>query len=79
MLPFGHLTVDCVVLALWLWHAHTLYHPTADLFPSRTTAVRFFQEGGSVAFDPKFISPPEFLLLASGTLPAMLVSTTVRP
>jgi len=80
VLPFAHLSVDCVILVLWLWHAHALYRPKADLFPSRTEPVLFFQEGGSVAFDPKFISPPaEFLLLASGTLPAMLVSGTVRP
>ena len=39
-----------------------------------------FQESGSVAFDPEFFEPPaEFLLLASGTVPAMLVSGAVRP
>jgi hypothetical protein len=80
VLPFGHLTVDCVVLVLWLWHAHSLYRPKADLIPSRIEPVLLLQERGSVAFDPKFISPSaEFLLLASGTLPAMLVSGTVRP
>lgn len=79
-MPFGHLAVDCIMLAIWLWHAHSLYQRKTDYLPSRIEPVLFFQEGGSVTFDPRFIDPPaEFLLLASGTLPAMLISGVVRP
>jgi hypothetical protein len=74
-MPFGHLAVDCIMLAIWLWHAHSLYQRKTDYLPSRIEPVLFFQEGVSVTFDPRFIDPPaEFLLLASGTLPAMLIS-----
>ena len=80
VLPFAHLSVDCVILVLWLWHASPLYHPKAHSFPSPVAPVLFFQEDGSITFEPKFMSPPEeFLLLTSGTLPATFVSGTLRP
>jgi len=80
VLPFGHLAVDSVVLTLWLWHAHALYQPKADLLLPRMQPVLFVQESAPVTFDLRFVSPPpEFELLASGTLPAMLLSNTVRP
>jgi hypothetical protein len=80
LLPFGHLAVDCVVLALWLWHADTLYRPRSDSVRPRVEQALFFQGEGSVAFEPKFFSPqPEFLFLTSGNLPALLVSLAVRP
>jgi hypothetical protein len=79
-LPTGHLlVVDGVILVLWLWHASTLYLPRVDLFRPPIEVV-FVQEGGSVIFEPRFISlPDELLFLGSGNLPAMLVSDTVRP
>ena len=80
VLPFGHLAVDCLLLVLWLWHAPSLFRPKADASPWRIESVFLFQESESIPFDPKFIVPPaEFLLLASGTLPAALVSGAVRP
>ncbi len=40
--------------------------------------VAYFQEGGSVEFEPKF-EPEDLLFLAAGNLPAMVVSGTLRP
>ena len=57
-MPFGHLAVDCIMLAIWLWHAHSLYQRKTDYLPSRIEPVMFFQEGGSVTFLPRFIDPP---------------------
>jgi hypothetical protein len=80
VLSFGNLAVDCLVLVLWLFHAPSLYRPKADASPWRIEPVLLFQEGGSFVFDPKSIEPPaEFLLLASGSVPAMLVSGALRP
>jgi hypothetical protein len=79
-LPFGHLTVDCLVLALWLGHIQSLYRPKAEVYPSLLMPVLLFQEAGQPAWNPKFSSPPpEFLLLAAGNVPAMLVSVELRP
>ena len=80
VLPFAHLSVDCLILVLWLWHASALYPPKAESFRSRVAPGLFLQEEGSITFKPEFLSPPEeFLLLTSGTLPAMFVSGTMRP
>src|ERR1700675_2033945 len=78
-LPVGHLVIDCIALGLWLWHANT-YQPKADSVRARIDSVAFFQEGGSVHFEPRFDSTPEeFYFLAAGNLPVMLVSSTLRP
>jgi len=58
VLPFGHLTVDCLILVLWLGHIQSLYRPKAEVYPSPLTPVRLFQEAGQPAWNPKFISPP---------------------
>jgi len=79
-LPVGHFVVDCIALGLWLWHANTVYQPKADSVGAWRAPVAFFQEGGSIHFEPRFDSTPEeFYFLAAGNLPAMLVSSTLRP
>jgi hypothetical protein len=80
VLPFGHLAVDCVILALWVWHAYGLYRPKAELPRPRIASIVLLQEGDGIPFTPEFSSPPpQILFLASGTLPAMLVSSLLRP
>lgn len=79
-LPFSNLALDCLALCLWLWHANAVYRPKAEVFQLRMKPVLFFQESGSVTFDPKSLPPPaEFLVFSSGTLPALLVSGAMRP
>jgi hypothetical protein len=78
LLPAGHLAVDCLALAFWLWHANTLYQPRVGSLRTRVETVAFFQEGGAVQFQPSF-EPHELLFLGAGNLPAMIVSGTLRP
>jgi hypothetical protein len=50
------------------------------MFRPRLEPVLFLQENGSVTFDPRSLPPPaEFLVLSSGTLPALLLSGAIRP
>lgn len=63
-----------------MWHATLLLkHVNADQTrPPVLTSVALLQEG--IPWEPLYVPPPpKFVLLASGTLPAGFVSTTVRP
>ena len=79
VLPLGHFVVDCLILALWLWQAQSLYRPKAVLPARGVEPVFFLQEGGSVQWNPIFHPPDEYLLLAAGTFPALLISAAIRP
>ena len=79
-MPLGHLAVDCLILGLWLWHASAIYRSNVDSLRYRAEPALFFQEGGgSVAFNPRFPPPAEFLFLASGNPLALFVSGALRP
>jgi len=80
MLPAGHTLIDVLLLAAWMWHAAVLLkHVQAERTqPRLLTSVALLQEG--IPWEPLYVPPPpKFVLLASGTLPAGIVSTTVRP
>ena len=79
ILPLGHFVVDCLILALWLWQAQSLYRPKAMLPARGVEPVFFLQEGGSVQWNPIFHPPDEYLLLSAGTFPALLVSDSIKP
>src|SRR5437868_2213487 len=79
LLPVGHLVVDCVVLALWLWHGNTLYQPTADSLRHRIQPILFLHEGVSFTVELQWSPPDDLIFLASGDLPAMLISDALRP
>jgi hypothetical protein len=82
LLPFGHMLIDCLVLAGWIWHSSVGFQREKALSPQPTFVrpVLLLQESGTVEFDPQWVSPPpEFSLLLSGSLPAGLVSTSIRP
>jgi len=78
VLPLGHFLVDVVVLVLWVWHSQDLFRQTKGAVWFQPVAM--LQENAP-QFEPKFdISPPgQYLLLALGNLPAMVVSENVRP
>ena len=73
--------IDCLVLAGWIWHSSVGFHRENDRSPQPNSVrpVLLLQEPGTVGWDPRTLPPPpEFTLLVSGTLPAGLVSTSIR-
>jgi hypothetical protein len=80
VLPAGHTLIDALLLTAWIWHATImLKQEKAHLArPPVITTVVLLQE--VVPFEPLSVPPsPKFVLLASGTLPAGIVSTYLRP
>jgi hypothetical protein len=73
LLPAGHLLIDCLVLALWVWHAETVdrerpsFHAMAVARPV------------SITNSPYPRPPQKFGFLVVGTLPVGIVSIAIRP
>jgi hypothetical protein len=86
LLPAGHTAIDLVVLTLWLWQSNLPTHrekSSQPLFPVPTTTEANSQEDGTaVGWDVRSCwdcTDPRFTLLASGTLPAGIISVSLRP
>jgi hypothetical protein len=80
-LPVGHTVVDLVLLATWIWQGSLMWKghkgDTASTPALRTVALL---QDATVGWDPTYIpTPPKFVFLLSGTLPAGIVSMNVRP
>ena len=82
LLPAGHLLIDSVVLGLWLLHIREIgremkAHRVALQAP---THVAMLEEASGPYFDIIDVDPPpEFTFLASGNIPATVISLRARP
>src|SRR5882724_2959933 len=82
LLPAGHLLIDCLVLALWVWHAEMVDRERPTFHAAAVVRPVLLQEGGGgVGFDLRttYQPPQEFGFLVFGTLPVGLVSIAIRP
>jgi hypothetical protein len=80
LLPGAHTLLDLLLAVLWMYHStQPEGHATRLLLPQTTSNIAYPQENG-VTWDPKPYAPaPEFALLLSGTLPAGIIATILRP
>jgi hypothetical protein len=80
-LPLGHTVLDLLLLATWISHGTVLLrHQKGYLNATVVTNAAFLQEGVEVGWDPRQFRPsPGLVLLASGALPAAIVSLHLRP
>ena len=78
LLPLGHALVDVIVLSHFIWGAHHVLQSENNL---RSPTMLYAQETVE-RWDFRPICsapPPDLTLLATGTLPAGLISLAVRP
>jgi hypothetical protein len=80
LLPLGHAAVDLVLLAAWISYGASLIRQE-KLRSSATIRLISFQDDSSVGWEPRPPPPPppKFALLITGTLPAGVVSMSLRP
>ena len=79
VLPLANILLDCLLAVQWIHYADGMYKRHAS---SNNSAVRpvLFQEAGAPGWDFRHVPPPgEYLLLESGTFPALVVSGYLRP
>ena len=81
LLPFGHMLIDLVLVAAWVWHGTTLLTQDKARAAVRTAAnVLLVQESDTVEWEPRQMPPPpKFGLILTGTLPAGVISGSLRP
>jgi len=81
ILPVGHTLIDLLLLVCWIWHATvTLKQQKGHCSPAQVVSTVAFLQDIPMTFDLSTIPPPPaFVLLVSGTLPAGIVSTYLRP
>jgi len=82
LLPAGHTAIDVLLLAAWIWHAAVVLnqpkawsHPSGDVLAANA-------QGESIGWDPSSVhwEPDQrFTLILTGTLPAGIVSASLRP
>ena len=82
LLPIGHLLIDCVVSAVWVWHSQAIStRRKAEIPSSQLVRPVLFQEAGAPGWDFRYDAPPapESVFLILGNLPASAISLTLRP
>jgi hypothetical protein len=80
LLPAGHLVIDCLVLALWVWHAEMVDRERPTFHAAAVVRPVLLQEGGGPVFHDVYRHPPqEFGFMVLGTLPVGIVSIAIRP
>jgi hypothetical protein len=82
LLPAAHTALDLLLLAAWIWHAMVLLNsPTAWPHP-QGNVLAAYARNESIGWEPTpFRDPPDprFDLIRTGTLPAGIVSGSLRP
>jgi hypothetical protein len=73
--------IDLWLLVCWIWHATVmLKEQKGHVSPAQVVSTVAFLQDTPMTFDLSTIPPPPtFVLLVSGTLPAGIVSTYLRP
>src|SRR5438876_7754455 len=80
ILPVGHTVIDLLLLVSWIWHATVMLRQQKGHFaPAQVVSTAAFLQDTPMTFDFSFPPAPTFVLLVSGTLPAGIVSTYLRP
>ena len=83
LLPFGHTAIDLLLVAAWMWHAGVvLNQERVWARPPGNLLSPAYAQNDSIGWSPSWIewSPdPRFVLVLTGTLPAGIVSGSVRP
>jgi len=82
LLPVGHTAIDLLLLAVWIWHAVVVLNPGRAAVRPQGNALAAFAQSESIGWAPTtHCGPlePRFELIRTGTLPAGIVSGTVRP
>jgi hypothetical protein len=78
ILAVGHTFLDFLLLSVWIWHCASLVKNEKH---ARIIApAMLLQDDSGVGWDPIYTPPPpEFMLLATGSMPAGMVSMSLRP
>jgi hypothetical protein len=83
LLPVAHTAIDLVLLATWIWHAVLVLNPEKSWSPPPGSAFSAaYARSESIGWEPTAqCGPlePHFALLLTGTLPAGIVSGSLRP
>jgi hypothetical protein len=84
LLPAGHAAIDVLLLAAWIWHAVVVLNPRKAWSRPQGNALAAYAQSESIGWSPSRLScyrepDPRFALILTGTLPAGIVSVSVRP
>jgi len=82
LLPAAHTAIDLVLVAAWIGHAVVVLNPESGRSrPAASALTAAYARNESIGWEPVTISTPEphFALLLTGTLPAGIVSGSIRP
>src|SRR5437870_2589702 len=79
-LPVAHTVLDLLLVLVWIYDGMLLKDERAHfVLPQTIATVAYPQENAAVTWDPPNPRTPEFVLLLSGTLPAGIIATNLRP
>jgi len=82
LLPAGHAAIDLLLLAAWIWHAVVVLDSPRAFSRPRGNALAAYARNESIGWEPTTRggpSDPRFDLILTGTLPAGIVSGSLRP
>jgi hypothetical protein len=80
LLPLGHALIDCILALAWIKFSDSLFRREALATPPPATIQAALLQEGNFDWVPVYDSiPGPFLVLASGTLPAGLLSDVFCP
>lgn len=81
LLPMGHVLIDLLLLTSWIWHATVVLNAPRSLSrPTGVSVAAAYAATDNIGWDPVDVRlDPRFALMLTGTLPAGIVSGSVRP
>jgi hypothetical protein len=82
LLPAGHTAIDLILLAAWIWHAVVVLNAKKAWPHAPGNALAAYARNESIGWEPtphRSLPDPRFDLIRTGTLPAGMVSSSIRP
>lgn len=82
LLPAGHTAIDLLLLAAWIWHAVVVLSPPQAWSHPPGNALAAYARSESIGWSPSTVywePDSRFALIQTGTLPAGIVSASIRP
>jgi hypothetical protein len=83
LLPVAHTAIDLLLVAAWIWHAVVVLNPEKSRWhPPGSALTAAYARNESIGWEPITLTDtlePHFALLLTGTLPAGIISGSVRP
>ena len=82
LLPVAHTLLDLLLLGFWIWHATVVFNPPIhSIRGTRPSVMAAYAATESIGWNPSVYSTPDrhFALMLTGTLPAGIISYSVRP